>query len=100
MSSNAHVWVAEELAKLGRRACVSGATWWRFSPVGEKGGEAFSGATTTAHWRYETKEGRCDGTCGGSVALRDEEASKASPGNRANSPTNRQTSWKLLLRLL
>ncbi|XP_003370640.1 hypothetical protein Tsp_09854 [Trichinella spiralis] len=43
---------------------------------GEQGGEALSGATTTAQWRYETREGRCHAAFGGSVALRDEEPSE------------------------
>ncbi|KRZ11353.1 hypothetical protein T11_12576 [Trichinella zimbabwensis] len=48
--------------------------------------EDFQEATTTAHRRYETREGRCD-PARGCFGLRDEEPGQASPATGANGPT-------------
>ncbi|XP_003370620.1 conserved hypothetical protein [Trichinella spiralis] len=71
----------------------------RESQIIKQCAEEVAKSGTTANWRYETSEGRCHAAFGGSVALRNEEHSQASPATGANGPTNRRASWMLQLRL-
>ncbi|KRZ02957.1 Retrovirus-related Pol polyprotein from transposon gypsy [Trichinella zimbabwensis] len=86
---------AKEMAKLGCRAgvCERDLAAPLAGGVASRevycGGE-FSGAMTTAHWLYETREERC-GVDRGDVGLRDGEPGQASPATEANGPMSRRS---------